>query len=230
MYDFIAWCTSKECFDKAKRCVPSDVDMRVLGICHNIIALSCGIQTPITFGLGVQLHHDHGSKELIELLSSVDHFVKKKLGNEPTKSFWEPLKKCTVSTFADMKNALSNDKDRKLIIDTEVLFQRLLAVCRSRDVDLRNVLQYELATVPPALFHDDGTMRKTNKADLAQRLESSCLEVLVELLQIPSSTSSAYLIDGMGMVQSLMRTSSEHSVIWQKWFSWTSYEPILGVE
>ena len=99
-----------------------------------------------------------------------DHFVKKRLGNEPTKSLWEPLKKCTVSTFVDMKKALSNDKDRKLIIDTEVLFRRLLAVCRSCEVDLRNVLQYELAAVPPALFHDDRTMRKTNKADLAQRL------------------------------------------------------------
>ena len=31
-----------------------------------------------------------------------DHFVKIRLGNEPTKSFWEPLKKCTVSTFAEM--------------------------------------------------------------------------------------------------------------------------------
>ena len=148
-----------------------------------------------------------------------DHFVKKKLGNEPTKSFWEPLKKCTVSTFADMKKALSNIKDRKLIIDTEALFQRLLAVCRSCDIDLRNILQYELAAVPPALFYDDGTMRKTNKADLAQRLESSCPEVLAELPQI-SSTSSAYIIDGMAMVQSLnenqFRTFSDLAEVVQK--------------
>lgn len=49
--------------------------MRVLGICHSIIALSCRTQTPITFGLGVQMHHDHGSKELIELLSSVGYSI-----------------------------------------------------------------------------------------------------------------------------------------------------------
>ena len=39
--------------------------------CHSIIALSCKMQTPITFGLGVQMHHDHGSKDLIDRLSSV---------------------------------------------------------------------------------------------------------------------------------------------------------------
>ncbi len=132
-----------------------------------------------------------------------DDFVKERLGDEPTKRFWEPLQKSTVSTFADMKKALPNDKDRKLIIDTEVLFRRLLAVSRSRDVDLKNVLKYELAAVPPALFHDDGTMRKTNKADLAQKLESNCPEVLAELPQIAAGISSAYIIDGMAMVQSL---------------------------
>ena len=149
-----------------------------------------------------------------------DHFVKKRLGNEATKRFWELLKKYTVSILADMKKALSNDKDRKLIIEREILFRRFLAVCRSHDVDLRNVLQYELAAVPPALFHDDGTMRNTNKADLAQRLESSCPEVLAELPQIPSSTSSAYIINGMAMVQLLnenqFRTFSDLAEVVQK--------------
>ena len=46
-------------------------------------------------------------------------------------------------------------------------------------------------------------MRKTNNADLAKKLESNCPDVLTELPQIPTSTSSAYIIDGMAMVQSL---------------------------
>ena len=96
-----------------------------------------------------------------------------------------------MSTFADMKKVLPNDKVRKLIIETEILFRRLLGVSKSRDVDLRKVLQYELAAVPPALFHGDGTMRKTNKADLAKKLELNCPDVLTELRHIPMSTSSA---------------------------------------
>ena len=127
----------------------------------------------------------------------------KRLGDEPTKGVWEPMQKCTMSKFADIKKALPNDKDRKLIIDSEVLFRRLLGVSKSRDVDLRKVLQYELAAVPPALFHGDGTMRKTNKAELAKRLESICPDVLTELPQTPTSTSSAYIVDGMAMVKSL---------------------------
>ena len=70
-----------------------------------------------------------------------------------------------------MKKALPNDKDRKLIIDIEVFFRWLLVVSRSRDVDLKSVLKYEMAAVPPSLFHDDGMMITTNKADLAQKLE-----------------------------------------------------------
>ena len=132
-----------------------------------------------------------------------DDFVKQRLGDEPAKGFWEPMQKYTMSTFADMKKALPNDKDRKLIIDSEVLFQRLLGVSKSRDVDLRKVLQYELAAVPPALLHGDGTMRKTNKTDLAKKLESNCPDILTELPHIPTSTSSAYITDGMAVVQSL---------------------------
>jgi len=45
-----------------------------------------------------------------------DEFIKERLGEKPTKSFWDPLKKTTVLTFADMKKALPNDKDRKLTI------------------------------------------------------------------------------------------------------------------
>jgi len=50
-------------------------------------------------------------------------------------------------------------------------------VSKQRDVDLQSVLCHELAAVPPALFHDDGAMRKATKADLAKKLEGNCEEV-----------------------------------------------------
>jgi len=80
------------------------------------------------------------------------------------------------------------------------LFRRLLAVARSQDVDLKNVLRHELAAVPPALFHDDERTRKTNKADLAQKLESNCPNVLASLPELPDAIFSAYIIDGMAFV------------------------------
>ncbi|KAG0730384.1 hypothetical protein GWK47_028391 [Chionoecetes opilio] len=91
------------------------------------------------------------------------------------------------------------------MIDTEVLFRRLLAVSKNRDVDMRKVLSYELAAVPPSMFHDDGSMRKTNKADLAKKLEANTDEILILPSQNSptSSQSAAYLIDGMAMCQAL---------------------------
>ena len=55
-----------------------------------------------------------------------DDFVKQQLGDEPTKVFLERIMKCTMSTFADMKKVHPNDKVRKLIIASKVLFRRLL--------------------------------------------------------------------------------------------------------
>ena len=78
---------------------------------------------------------------------------------EKTSSFWDPIPKMPVVTFSAMKKCLSTDKDTKLLIDTEVLFRRLLAVSKNRDVDMRIVLEYELAAVPPSMFHDDGPAR-----------------------------------------------------------------------
>jgi len=91
------------------------------------------------------------------------------------------------------------------MIDTEVLFCRLLAVSKNRDMALRKVLSYELAAVPPSMFHDDGSMKKTNKSDLANKLEANADEILALPHQdrLTSSQSSAYLIDGTAMCQAL---------------------------
>jgi len=68
-----------------------------------------------------------------------------------------------------MKKGLSNDKSRKIVIDTELLFCHLLSVSKQRDVYLKTVLKYELAAMPSSLFHDNGTMRKCAKFKLAKK-------------------------------------------------------------
>ena len=118
-------------------------------------------------------------------------------------SFWDAQKKTTILTFANMKKVVPFDKEKKLLVDPEVLFPRLFAISQQRDIDLRTVLQYELAAVLPSLFNADGSMRKTVKSDLAKYLESNCEHVY----QLPptdsTSNSTLYIIDGMAMVQSL---------------------------
>lgn len=79
LYDFIVWCTSKKDFDEAITYDSvkdlSKIDFKVLSICHNLIALGCKIGTPITFSLGVGMHHEHGSRDLIDDLNSAGHSI-----------------------------------------------------------------------------------------------------------------------------------------------------------
>jgi len=55
------------------------------------------------------------------------------------------------------------------------------------------------------MFHDDGSMRKTNKSDLAKKLEVNTDEILAVPHQdrLTALQASAYLIDGMAMCQAL---------------------------
>ena len=77
LIDFISWCTSKHDFDNASGVAEGSTGndlLRVLAICH-IISLSCSTHTPLSFGLGVQMHHDFGSKSLIDVLCSLGYSV-----------------------------------------------------------------------------------------------------------------------------------------------------------
>ena len=87
------------------------------------------------------------------------------------------------------------------MMDSELLFRRLLAVSKQRHVNLEQVLSHELAPVPPSLFNDDGTMRKTTKAELANKLESNCDEI--QVLAVSHDNHTAYIIDGMALLQAL---------------------------
>ncbi len=78
LFDFITWCTNKEAFkdavSKESVCV-NRTDLPVIAICQNIIGLNSGIRTPLTLGLGIQMHHDFASRKLIDILHSFGHSV-----------------------------------------------------------------------------------------------------------------------------------------------------------
>ena len=132
-----------------------------------------------------------------------EKFIKERLV-EQKRSFWDAIPKKPALTFADMKKHMSNGKEKKITIDTEVLFRRLLAVSKNRDVDLKMVLSYELAAVLPSLFHDDGAMRKTAKSELAKKLESVSDEIVeLPVLLGSGDATSAYITDGMALIQAL---------------------------
>ena len=83
------------------------------------------------------------------------------------------------------------------------LFAHFLITSKSRDINLRDLLKYELSPVPCALAHTDGSLRKNTKSCLLSVLEE-CVQALPRLPTINSDEpSTAYVLDGMAAVQML---------------------------
>lgn len=78
------------------------------------------------------------------------------------------------------------------------LFGRLLVAAKSREINLRDVLTYELSSIPFSLAHADGTLRKTTKSVLMSEIEK--VESPVGCLPPIDPHSVAYIIDGMALV------------------------------
>lgn len=74
------------------------------------------------------------------------------------------MAKITVMSTRHKEKISSVNADREI-------FGRLLVTAKHRDIDLKVVLSYELCSVPIALAHPDGTLRKTGKSTLMPLLE-----------------------------------------------------------
>ena len=84
-------------------------------------------------------------------------------------------------------------------ISPEVIFRRALNIAGCRDdISLESVLGHPVGPVPSALFHDDGSMRKTTKSELGHKLEADVSKV-TELPQ-HDKTSSVYIRDAMAAI------------------------------
>ncbi|CAM1154861.1 Uncharacterised protein g11448, partial [Pycnogonum litorale] len=76
LYDFIVWSTSARDYQNVTTTNEADVpDLRVLAICHNIIALCQKVKTALTLGLALQVNHDFGSMHLVDVLHNLGHCV-----------------------------------------------------------------------------------------------------------------------------------------------------------
>ena len=62
--------------------------------------------------------------------------------------FWDADNRSKIVKFADMRKSVNIEKaTKKLMVDSEVLFQILLAVSKQRNVNMETVLQHKLAAV-----------------------------------------------------------------------------------
>ena len=149
----------------SKTCMTNPFDVHTYP--DNLINISTG------------LHGSFEVQSLPKLLDKGQHmleqFLENCLSEGSSRSFYAPLSKFGIKTFADMhgkSKMLSKGISQKSIISPEMVFQRALTLAEVRtDVTAESVLSHPVGTVPSSLFHDDGTMRKTKKSDLADVLK-----------------------------------------------------------
>ena len=72
------------------------------------------------------------------------------------------------------------------------LSQRLLASVVRDEAPLLEIFTQELSRVVPSLFHDNGEMRKNNKAELMNEISTILIDVLTE--------SAFHAIDGSALL------------------------------
>lgn len=122
------------------------------------------------------------------------------------KSFYQPIAKSGLKTFKDMKKTskvLVGGTIKRVNVSPEQVYQRALRLSKVRpEVNLATVLSYPMTAVPSSIFKEDGSRRKTNKADLLHGLEDTVKKSVGEL---PPNTAdvSVHVIDGMAFLRSI---------------------------
>jgi hypothetical protein len=108
-----------------------------------------------------------------------------------------------VNTFALMSKKIKLDNEATYI-PSDVMYQRLVAIASSTKGLNCEIASYELAAVAPALFHDDGSMRKATKAKMANHIISITpnAELIADNFQ-----PDTYVIDGCALL---------HQIPWPK--------------
>ena len=130
--------------------------------------------------------------------TAFEEFVAQRLTSSSV-SFFDVIHKLKLKTFRNMKRSKTvGQGDRAVVMSADRdLFARMLVICQSRQLDLRNVLTYCLGPLPLALATADGSLNKTDKAKLLHILEDD------SVLQRDTVSNAVYLFDGMAVLQSL---------------------------
>ncbi|MCG8044917.1 MAG: hypothetical protein N0E48_04465, partial [Candidatus Thiodiazotropha endolucinida] len=138
--------------------------------------------------------------------AQMNEFIAKRLKSN-TVSFWDALPNLKIPLFTKLtetkKVKVADEKTATIAADRE-LFGRLIIAAKARDIDVKDVLTYELSSVPFALAHSDGTLRKVNKSTLLAILERD-ITVSARISKPNDQTRTCLIIDGMALIQ-MMKT------------------------
>ena len=78
LYDFITWLVDEKKYNDVSDSLSGrskENNLGVIALSHNIIAQCRHVHTPVTLGLGLYVHHEFGSRRLVEQLSLLGHSI-----------------------------------------------------------------------------------------------------------------------------------------------------------
>ena len=105
--------------------------------------------------------------------------------------FHKPLAKQVITISASRKHIKVGHVP---VYDTTLIYSRVLALQKVRDIDLESVLKYELAPVPTSMFDINGDMRITkSKSTLKKKLQ-------VEVSDRQSHPPDSIILDGCAVL------------------------------
>lgn len=156
-------------------------------------------------------------KTVKEILQAIDNgekrakqFIDERL-NKKEKAFEATLSKQKVPSF----NAIdkSTPSTKSTLNKNRVPFAKLLIVGQSRNLNIKQLLEYETGSIPLSLFDEKGKMRKGKKSQLTTVLEDRYLKS-EDFIDHSASSEKAIVIDAMVMVRMVKAsgTFKEYSI------------------
>ena len=114
-------------------------------------------------------------------------------------SFYEPVTKLKLNTFASQKKTTSvKIKGQDVILKADRdLFARLAVIATRRQMDMKVVLKHTLGPLPWSIASADGSMAKTNKAKMLEFLEKG-IDPVEEV-----SPTTPWLVDAMAVLHAI---------------------------
>ena len=110
-------------------------------------------------------------------------FIEERLQSNNRDDFWNKRSKLNLPTFAsnNCTGKLVKANIKSSVKFDKTLFQRLLVVSQTRNINMEHVLSFELNDVPLSKTHASGEMRKTCKSKLLHELEVNEKIVALEI-------------------------------------------------
>ena len=195
--------TSKHRVQKDKEDVQSLCDLLYINICNpfdcsdvydgHLINLATGLVLPDSDADNLIAAHSIG-----QLL--MQNFIEERLIQKSV-PFFDSLHKPKINTFQTLSKPLLFGEERKPEKCNSGILPRLLVASQTRNIDLKNILCYELTAVPVSLAKPDGSLNRGTKSVLLKELEK--LEKGIPNLPHIDDLDVAYIIDGMVMIHSM---------------------------